>query len=80
MLRYILAARAAIVLLAASLIPDDAYARGGRGGGEASAAAVADFTVAASEVAACMPDASTAVLEGSTVAVAMRDVHTHHIR
>jgi hypothetical protein len=33
MLRYILAALAAFLLLAASLIPDDAYARGGRGGG-----------------------------------------------
>ena len=33
MLRYILAALAALVLLTASLIPDDAYARGGRGGG-----------------------------------------------
>ena len=33
MLRYILAALAAFVLLAVSLIPDDAYARGGRGGG-----------------------------------------------
>jgi len=33
MLRYILAAIAALVLLTASLIPDDAYARGGRGGG-----------------------------------------------
>ena len=32
MLRYILAASAALVLLTASLIPDDAYARG-RGGG-----------------------------------------------
>jgi hypothetical protein len=33
MLRYILAALAAIVLFTASIIPDDAYARGGRGGG-----------------------------------------------
>ena len=33
MLRYILAALAAIVMFTASLIPDDAYARGGRGGG-----------------------------------------------
>jgi len=32
MLRYVLAAFAALVLLTASLIPDDAYARG-RGGG-----------------------------------------------
>ena len=33
LLRYLLAALAAFVLLTASLIPDDAYARGGRGGG-----------------------------------------------
>ena len=33
MIRYILAAFAALILLTASLIPDDAYARGGRGGG-----------------------------------------------
>jgi hypothetical protein len=33
MLRYILAALAVIVLFSASIIPDDAYARGGRGGG-----------------------------------------------
>jgi hypothetical protein len=33
MLRYILAALAVVVLLTASLIPDGAYARGGRGGG-----------------------------------------------
>jgi hypothetical protein len=33
MLRYLLAAVAALVLVTASLIPDDAFARGGRGGG-----------------------------------------------
>jgi hypothetical protein len=33
MLRYLLALIAAFVLLTATLIPDDAYARGGRGGG-----------------------------------------------
>jgi|SRR5579864_2576251 hypothetical protein len=33
MFRYILAALAALVLITASLIPDDAFARGGRGGG-----------------------------------------------
>jgi hypothetical protein len=47
----------------------------------ASVAVVADFTVAATVAAACMPDASTAALEDiMAAAVAMRDVYTRHIR
>jgi hypothetical protein len=41
MLRYTLAALAALVLLTASLIPDDAYARGRGGGGFHRGGAVA---------------------------------------
>ena len=48
MLRCILAALAALVLLTASLIPDDAYARG-RGGGAYRGGA--DFTVAVTAAA-----------------------------
>jgi hypothetical protein len=47
----------------------------------ASVAVAADFTGAASVAAACMPDASTAALEGfMAAAVAMLDVYTPHIR
>jgi hypothetical protein len=42
---------------------------------------VADFTGAASVAAACMPDASTAALEGfMAAAVAMQDVYARRIR
>ena len=48
---------------------------------EVAVAGAADFTVADSVAAACMPDASTAALEGfMAAAVAMLDVYTPHIR
>ena len=59
MLRYLLAPLAALVLLTASLIPDDAYARRGGGGGFRGGGG--GFHGAGSvAVAACTRDVSTA--------------------
>jgi len=53
MLRGILAALAALVLVTVTLIPDDAYARRGGGGAEAEAG----FTEVGIAAAACTPGA-----------------------
>ncbi len=56
MLRSVLAALAALVLVSVTLIPDDAYARRGGGGGFRGGGG-GDFTEAGIVAAACMPDA-----------------------
>jgi len=77
MLKYILAGLAGFVLLTATLIPDDAYARRGGGGGFPAVEAV--FMAAASAAAACMLAAFMAALEGF-MARAMRGAYARHIR
>ena len=72
MLKYVLAGLAAFVLLTATLIPDDAYARRGGGGGFPAVEAV--FMAAA-----CMLAAFMAALEGF-MAGAMRGAYARHIR
>ena len=64
MLRYLLAALAALVLLTASLIPDDAYARRGGGGGfRGGGGGFHGGGIRGGAV--CMPDAFMAVVIGA---------------
>jgi hypothetical protein len=69
MLRYILAAVAALVLITASLIPDDAFARRGVAA-EGSVAAVVACVPVASTVAACERAVFTAVAYAPVTLVA----------